>query len=326
VGFVSINRPALNIGRCALSLGRAPYNRQNRTCGLFALVAAGRTSGLIRSRGPKFGQGDGPSPLAARIACYSSFNVAGPAIPRSGKAPLVTVSNRNLGTQSMSFLQRFLPTPTREETPTSTRSSFLNVSEEQLEAHLNIARYGNFMLTDAVRPSYDLQVVPSSGYRHDVYQDADTGIKIPVLMGAASSETVLDLFLELLDPLGNEVDMVLETSHERNHGHLDLYRENIDAPVLKSTLYDFENLLLNDGCLGIAVLNPRIPFEVQFDEHKLLIVYGKNLSEFEEIFKRHSIDRNEEIRFITEAEHVHSSSEEYFEQFQQLRYRLGIDE
>ena len=65
----------------------------------------------------------------------------------------------------MSFLQRFLPTPTREETPTSTRSSFPNVSEEQLEAHLNIARYGNFMLTDAVRPSYDLQVcrAPATG-------------------------------------------------------------------------------------------------------------------------------------------------------------------
>ena len=226
----------------------------------------------------------------------------------------------------MSFLQRFLPNTTREETPAPTRSSFQNVSEEQLEAHLNIARYGNFMLTNAVRPSYDLQVVPSSGYRHDIYQDAETGIKIPVLMASASGETVLDVFLDMLDPLGNEVDMVLETSHERNHGHLDLYRENIDLPVLKSTLYDFEDLLLNDGCLGIAVLNPRIPFEVQFDEHKLLIVYGKNLSEFEEIFKRHSVDRNEEIRFITEAEHVHSSSEEYFEQFQQLRYRLGIDE
>ena len=182
------------------------------------------------------------------------------------------------------------------------------------------------MLTDAVRPSYDLQVVPSSGYRHDVYQDAETGIKIPVLMGAASGESVLDVFLNLLDPLGNEVDIVLETSHERNSGHLDLYRENIDLPVLKSTLYDFEDLLLNDGCLGIAVLNPRIPFEVQFDEHKLLIVYGKNLSEFEQIFREYSVERNEEIRFITEAEHVHSSSEEYFEQFQQLRYRLGIDE
>ncbi len=226
----------------------------------------------------------------------------------------------------MSFLQRFLPNAEREGAAPPARSSFQNVSDEQLEAHLNIARYGNFVLTDAVRPSYDLQVVPRSGYRHDVYQDAETGIKIPVLMAAASKESVLDLFFELLDPLGNEVDMVLETSHDQGSGHLDLYRENIDLPVLKSTLYDFEDLLLNDGCLGIAVLNPRIPFEVQFDEHKLLIVYGKNLKEFESIFADYSIECNEEVRFITEAEHVHSSSEEYFEQFQQLRYRLGIEE
>jgi hypothetical protein len=280
---------------------------------------------LIRPRGPKIGQGNVPAALAAGIACYSSFDVAGPVFPTRARHRL-TVSFRNLGTQSMSFLQRFLPNTSREEIPVSTRSSFQNVSDEQLEAHLNISRYGNFVLTDAVRPSYDLQVVPSSGYRHDVYQDADTGIKIPVLMGAASSEMVLDLFLDLLDPLGNEVDMVLETSHERNNGHLDQYRETIDLPVLKSILYDYEELLLNDGCLGIAVLNPRIPFEVQFDEHKLLIVYGKNLSQFEEIFRGYSIERNEDIRFITEAEHVHSSSEEYFEQFQQLRYRLGIDE
>jgi hypothetical protein len=226
----------------------------------------------------------------------------------------------------MSFLQRFLPSTDREGAAPPQRSSFQNVSEEQLEAHLNIARYGSFVLTDAVRPSYDLQVVPQSGYRHDVYQDSDTGIKIPVVMGAASKETVLDLFFDLLEPLGNEVDMVLETSHERNNGHQDLYRESIDLPVLKSTLYDFEELLLNDGCLGIAVLNPRIPFEVQFDEHKLLIMYGKNLSEFERVFRNYGVRCNEEIKFITEAEHVHSSSEEYFEQFQQLRYRLGIDE
>ncbi len=226
----------------------------------------------------------------------------------------------------MSFLQRFLPNTSREEAPAPTHSSFQDVSEEQLEAHLNIARYGSFVLTDAVRPSYDLQVVPRSGYRHDIYQDADTGIKIPVLMGAASKESVLDLFIDMLDPLGSEVDIVLETSHERHNGHLDLYRENIDAPVLKSILYDYEDLLLNDGCLGIAVLNPRIPLEVQFDEHKLLIVYGKNLTEFERLFDNYAIDRNEEIKFITEAEHVHSSSEEYFERFQQLCYRLGIDD
>ena len=43
-------------------------------------------------------------------------------------------------------------------------------------------------------------------------------------------------------------------------------------------------MLLNDGCTGIAVLNPGIPQEVQFDEHKLLIVYGDDLAGFEQVF------------------------------------------
>ena len=51
----------------------------------------------------------------------------------------------------MSFLQRFLPSTDREGAAPPQRSSFQNVSEEQLEAHLNIARYGSFVLTDAVR-------------------------------------------------------------------------------------------------------------------------------------------------------------------------------
>jgi hypothetical protein len=39
----------------------------------------------------------------------------------------------------------------------------------------------------------------------------------------------------------------------------------------------------------------------------------------------YAIDCAEDIKFITEAEHVHSSSEEFVERFEQLKYRLGID-
>ncbi len=226
----------------------------------------------------------------------------------------------------MGFLQKFLKNTYRDGVTPRERSSFQDLSEEQLEAHLNIARYGSFVLTDAVRPSYDLQVVPRSGYRHDTYQCPESGVKIPVLMAAASRETVLDLFIDLLDPLGNAVDVVLESSHENEGGgHVDLFREQIDLPVLKSMLYDFEDLLLDDGCMGLAVLNPRIPLEIQFDEHKLLIMYGKNLQPFEQVLADYAIECSEEIKFITEAEHVHSSSEEFVEQFDQLKYRLGID-
>ena len=44
----------------------------------------------------------------------------------------------------------------------------------------------------------------------------------------------------------------IETSHDPDaKGHRDLYREQIDLPVLKSVLYDYEDLLLHDGCTGL---------------------------------------------------------------------------
>lgn len=226
----------------------------------------------------------------------------------------------------MGFLKKFFKNTYRDGETRRGRSSFDNLSEDQLEAHLKIARYGDFTLTDAVRPSYDLQIVPRAGYRHDHYQDRDSGIKIPVLMAAASRETVLDLFLDLLDPLGDVVDVVLETSHDRKSGHSDLYREEIDLPILKSVLYDFEDVLLDDGCTGLAVLNPNIPLEVQFDEHKLLIMYGHELVDFEDKLDDYGLVRQEDLRFITEAEHVHSSSDDFIRRFEQLKYRLGIEE
>jgi len=226
----------------------------------------------------------------------------------------------------MGFLKKFFRNVFRDEVSQHTTSSFDKLSNDELEAHLGVTRYGSFMLTGAVRPSYDLQVVPSQGYRHDVYRDEENRTTVPVLMGAASKEHLFEVFMDILDPLGSEVDVVLETSHDReSRGHVDLYREHIDMPVLKSILYDFEDLLVNDGCTGIAVLNPGIPQEVQFDEHKLLIVYGNELDEYERAFRSRGVSCDDQMRFITEAEHVHSSSEYYKHQFEQLKCRLGID-
>jgi hypothetical protein len=226
----------------------------------------------------------------------------------------------------MGFLKKFFQNAFRDEVAPHTTSSFETVSPRDLEAHLGVARYGEFTLSGAVRPSFDLQVIPSQGYRHDLYRDEENKATVPVLMGAASKEHLFEVFMELLDPLGHEVDVVLETSHDReSRGHVDLYREHIDMPVFKSILWDFEDLLVNDGCTGIAVLNPGIPQEVQFDEHKLLIVYGNELDEYEGIFDSRGMNCDDQMRFITEAEHVHSSSDYYRQQFEQLRTRLGID-
>lgn len=227
----------------------------------------------------------------------------------------------------MGFLKKFFRGVFHEGAPSTTNnSSFEQLSEEELETHLGVSRYGKFTLTEAVRPSYDLKVAPTQGYRHDFYVDDDSKTKVPVLMAAASREKLFDLFIDLIDPLGGEVDVVLETSHNRGSaGHTDLYREHIDVPVLTSILYDYEDLLLNDGCTGIAILNPRIPQEVQFDEHKLLIVYGNPLKTYEQMLRGYGVGCDDKLKFITEAEHVHSSSEKYASQFEELKMRLGMD-
>ncbi|MEZ6108919.1 MAG: hypothetical protein R3B96_23270 [Pirellulaceae bacterium] len=202
------------------------------------------------------------------------------------------------------------------------------LSDMELETHLSVSRYGDFELNRRSGPSYDLKVRPRQGYRHDVYVDEESRSRVPVLMAAVSKERLFDTFMDLIDPLGPVVDVVLQTSHDPSgSGHVDLYREHIDMPVLKSILFDFEDPLTNDGCTGITgVLNPNTPQEVQFDEHKLLIAYGSPLETFEHRLERNRVRCDEKIRFLTEAEHVHSSSEEYHEQFQEMYMRLGMDE
>ncbi|MDZ7620741.1 MAG: hypothetical protein U1E05_27370 [Patescibacteria group bacterium] len=227
----------------------------------------------------------------------------------------------------MGFLKKFFRNVFREGAMPTGASSFEHLSEEDLEAHLGVDRYGSFMLTDAVRPSYDLQVVPSEGYRHDAYHDEQSRSSVPVLMAAVTRNRLFDVFMDLIGPLGSVVDVVLETSHHRDsRGHTDLYREHIDVPVLKSILWDYEDLLLNDGCTGIAVLNPDVPQEIQFDEHKLLIVYGEQLVPFEHALRQREVRCDDQLKFITEAEHVHSSSDQYAQQFEELKTRLGMDD
>lgn len=156
------------------------------------------------------------------------------------------------------------------------------MNSEKFAAHLRVDRYGDFQLTAAIRPALHVPVVPREGYRRDVYRDATAQLKVPVLAAAVSREKLFDVFLELLGPLGGAVDVVLETSH-RTEGaaHRDLIREHIDLPVLMSHFCDFEELLLNDGCAGVAVISTTEPMEVQFDEHKLLVVYARELTPFE---------------------------------------------
>jgi hypothetical protein len=204
----------------------------------------------------------------------------------------------------------------------------------ELESHLATARYGNFTLTDAVRPSFDLTIIPEEGYKYDRLKmgiDGTTSFRrrwlTPFLVASVSMKSLFETFIEMLNPLGDTVDIVLETSHSYSGAYrTSLCREHIDLPVLKSFLYDYEELLLHDGCTGISVAASRIPAEIRFDEHKLIIIYAKSLSLFEKILHRHGILQKKTMELLTDAEHIHITRDEYHKRFNTLRVALGMDE
>lgn len=201
------------------------------------------------------------------------------------------------------------------------------MKRDSLAGHLAVARYGDFLLTDAIRPAAHLPVVPRQAYRRDVYRDPKSRLEVPVLAAAVSRERLFDLFLDLLGPLGPVVDVVLETSHHTDGAaHRDLLREAIDLPVLMSHFCDFEELLLNDGCTGVAVIGTAGPMEVQFDEHKLLVVYAHELAPFEAILAEAGIARDDQLKLITEGEHLHATDARFSATFEQLCARVGVAE
>lgn len=193
----------------------------------------------------------------------------------------------------------------------------------EFEAHLARSRYGRFTLTEAVRPGWQLDVVPQAGFRHDAYVDPRSGARMPAVIAAASSEDLFSTFLELLEPLGDTCDVVLESSHEDKGSRRELTRDGVERLVLESVLWEYEDLLLNDGCTSIAVLHPELSLEVQLDEHKLLVVYAQSRLPFERVLRDRGLERNDRIRFISQGEHLHTSHARHARQFEELVGRLG---
>ena len=201
------------------------------------------------------------------------------------------------------------------------------MTPRKLATHLNNHRYGEFNLTDAVRPGPNIPVWPREGYRVEVYRDRQLGLRLPMLSAAVSSERLFDIFLDLIAPLGEVVHVVLESSHDAESDiHTDLRRDEIDLPVLASHLCDFENLLTNDGCTGIAIMADNQPMEVQFDEHKLFHIYAPSLSPFRRVLHRAGLRRRKTFPLISEAEHLHHTTEEFAHEFRQLAMRLNVGE
>lgn len=201
------------------------------------------------------------------------------------------------------------------------------MTDDRLSDHLKIARYGNFTLTDAIRPALNVPILPEEGYRVELFRDRRAKLKLPMLSAAVSAERLFDAFLGLIREVGEVVHVVLESSHSSGDDQRrDFRRDEIDQPVLASHFCDFEELLINDGCTGVAIMAESLPIEVQFDEHKLFHVYAPDLKPFRRVLRKLGVPRRQVLPLISEAEHLHHTTEQYAKDFRSLCLRVGVSD
>ena len=195
--------------------------------------------------------------------------------------------------------------------------------------------YGDFQLTNAIQLEENSTIIPMQGYR--VYTSNET---MGVMIASITRPKILDIFNECLDLFGKGavVDVVLETSHDRSQTPLatskispnsdddPYYSGTVDLPVLQSHLMDYDDLLLDDGCTGIAIRDneKNDQFFVELDEHKLLEVRPWGVAMLEKILRRHGIPNRPHMKFIDAGKHTHDTTDNYRAQSQELAWKLGL--
>lgn len=205
-------------------------------------------------------------------------------------------------------------------------SSFLHQDPEAVQRHFKRARYDSFLLPDAIRPAFDLQIIPRQGFRTQTYTDDLTDKSYPSIYAAVSCESLMDVFFDLLLLLGPTVDIMLESTHTTPGDDKKLYfREEMDTPVFQSVLVDFEKYLFSDGCVSIAASHPRELMEVRLDDHKLLVAYADNLYPFEQVLLQNSVYPLPDFHLLTDGEHVHITCDDDLDKFQSLADALSAE-
>ncbi len=149
---------------------------------------------------------------------------------------------------------------------------------------------------------------------------------IPVYSIAVEQAKIFALFMELLKPLGEDLSVILTSSHkaEPDMGPREFWSGSHDSLALQSALLDYEDLLTQDGFSGVSVTDANEGCEVMFTEDKTLHCYGNNgiMGQFHRILHRHDVYYRPELKILSESVfHVHRTTSEY-----RLRFLKLVDE
>jgi hypothetical protein len=198
------------------------------------------------------------------------------------------------------------------------------ITGEMIQEAMNNRTFGDFTLTPAVVFFKDGDMVPSEGFKIE-QQVMPGGYSYSRIVVSVSAEKVLDIFDEFVALLGDTCGVVMEDFRTDNGDHIDHFAYYKDTFIVRSILLDFEDLLLNDGFVGLAIWNEAVPAEVQLTRHKIIQVFARDTSPFQQVLAAFDIEENPELRFFFEHFYLLVSTEAGDSAVETLKDRLCID-
>lgn len=212
-------------------------------------------------------------------------------------------------------------------------------------------RNKGFKFSEACFPVFDeIVFVFTEGWKATMLIEKNRSVRVFRAAILVSCEKIFDVFMDLLSLFRKTVCVVLESSHDQDEikrkklcgqwricenckttCRKDFLTRETDPVVLQSHLCDFENLLVNDGCMGIIVSDPCSGLEIRLDDHKTLLIYNWKLAKrrLKKILRKYGIPKKSDLVFFSEkkgVEHIHRSSLDCQRQFEELKTRLSAEE
>lgn len=180
-----------------------------------------------------------------------------------------------------------------------------------------------FLSTQAVIPD-NFFFWPKEGYRLERRDGSDS------LIAAVSREKTFEIFLRLMEQFPGELDVVMVSRAGKKHDErpLRLWATEKDPIVVMSALRQYEEFLMNDGNVGISLLNSQDheDTDLQLDDHKILCAFRRP-RKTQEILEREGIRRNDQLCVVSDIGHTHNpNANEDLDAFAHLAATLGAEE
>lgn len=214
-----------------------------------------------------------------------------------------------------SFKERFLKNQSKKNPV---------ISPEMLQEAIENRTYGNFILSPAIIFFKDGDVIPTEGYKTDKIIAPDGRSQYRLIV-SASSEKILDLFDDFVKLLGETCSMFVEDFRTNPGDHIDHFAYHKDTFAVRSILLDFEEFILNDGFVGLAIWNEFARVEVQLTVHKIIIAYASEICSFKQVLAKYGIPENPELKFLFEDFHLLIGTEAGDLAIEALKDRLCVD-